>query len=94
MTISNLRHVAARTVLMEIPGLADTPYLGSGCCVVAADQVIREELESWPGVTAADVDVATSSVQVILSGDTPVEGDLVGNDRVARVACGDRIGER
>ena len=77
MTISNAPHEPVQTILMEIPGLADTPYLGSGCCVVAADQAIREELESWPGVTMADVDAAKGSVWVTLSGDTPTASDLL-----------------
>ena len=44
-----------RRVLLSVPGLAGPPFTG-GCCATAREDVLLEELDSWPGLLALDVD--------------------------------------
>jgi hypothetical protein len=60
----------AQRVTLSVPGLADPP-LQSGCCAVGRDDVLLEELDSWPGllVLEVDPDAATAVVLVRPGGD-------------------------
>lgn len=52
---------------LSIPGLVDRSFIGSGCCVIAADEAIQQELESWPQVVSADVSADTGEAVVALN---------------------------
>ncbi len=41
----------ARRVVLSVPDLAGSP-LGGGCCAVSRDDMLLEELDSWPGLLA------------------------------------------
>ena len=56
------------TAILSVPHLVDEPFLGSGCCIIAADEAIQRELESWPQVVSADVSVDTGEVAIVLTG--------------------------
>ena len=60
-------HESTITATLLMPLLVDEPYMGSGCCVVAADEAIRQELESWPQVLSADVSADTGKAVVTLN---------------------------
>ena len=55
------------TASLSIPALVDQPFMGSGCCVIAADEAIQQELESWPAVLSADVSSDTGEAVIVLS---------------------------
>ena len=55
------------TAKLSIPHLVDQPFMGSGCCVIAADVAIQQELESWPQVVSADVSADTGEAVVALN---------------------------
>ena len=55
------------TATLSIPALVDQPFMGSGCCVIAADEAIQQELESWPAVLSADVSSDTGEAIIALS---------------------------
>jgi len=59
-------HESTSTATLSLPLLVEEPFLGSGCCVVAADEAIRQELESWPQVVSADVSADTGKAVVTL----------------------------
>lgn len=52
---ASVTHEGATTISLFLPDLVDQPFFGSGCCVVAADVVLQQELEAWPGVISANV---------------------------------------
>ena len=55
------------TATLSIPHLVDQSFMGSGCCVIAADVAIQQELESWPQVVSADVSADTGEVAIALA---------------------------
>ena len=57
------------TALIILPGLRNAAPVGGGCCAVAADDAVREELESLPGVTVEKIDPGTETVTVRLDPD-------------------------
>jgi hypothetical protein len=57
---------AARRVTLSVPGLADPPLL-SGCCAVGRDDVLLEELDSWPGLLVLEVDPDAATAVVLLA---------------------------
>lgn len=57
------------TRVLSIPGLHDAAPIGGGCCAVAADDAVREELESWPGITVEKIDTEAETVTVRLQDD-------------------------
>jgi hypothetical protein len=52
--------------LISVPGLRNAAPIGGGCCAKAADDAVREELDSWPAlkVVAVELDSETVSVSV------------------------------
>ena len=61
----------SRTVVIHIPGLAEGAFIGAGCCVVSAEDAIRAELGSWPGVIDVSIDTASARATVVIHGDEP-----------------------
>lgn len=57
------------TRVLSIPGLHDAAPIGGGCCAVAADDAVREELESWPGIMVEKIDIEAETVTVRLQRD-------------------------
>ncbi len=60
-------HELTVTATLLVPHLVDEPFMGSGCCVIAADEAIQQELESWPQVVSADVSADTGEVAIVLT---------------------------
>jgi len=60
-------HELTVTATFLVPHLVDEPFMGSGCCVIAADEAIQQELESWPQVLSADVSSDTGEAVVTLN---------------------------
>ncbi len=50
-----------------LPGLSGAPPLGSGCCALAADDAVYDELISWPGIASASVDPSSETATVTLN---------------------------
>ncbi len=46
----------AERLVLWIPLLLEEPMIGSGCCAVPAEEIVRDELERLPGVWAARFD--------------------------------------
>lgn len=70
---------AAVTVTLSMPGLADHPFVGSGCCVLPAPQVVAEEIQTWPGVETVTVDESGTASIILGSEDvdlTPILDSL------------------
>lgn len=61
----------------HLPELAQRPALGSMCCVMPMEDLIRDELRLWPGVDEVDVDLRTCRIDVRLTTGHPPEADLV-----------------
>jgi hypothetical protein len=55
-----------RRVVLSVPGLAQAP-VGGGCCAVGRDDVLLEEIDSWPGLLALDVDPEQGVAVVLVS---------------------------
>ncbi len=77
MTATSATDVVTRTLVLHIPDLTAGSFMGSGCCVVSADDAIRSELESWPGVIDVDIDLASAQATVLIRGDDPDAADLL-----------------
>jgi hypothetical protein len=57
---------APRRVILSVPGLAGQP-VGGGCCAVGRDDVLLEEIDSWPGLLALDVDPEQATAVVLVT---------------------------
>ncbi len=55
-----------RRVLLSVPGLSGPPT-GGGCCAVGRDDVLLEEIDSWPGLLALNVDPEHETAVVLVS---------------------------
>jgi hypothetical protein len=55
-----------RRVVLSVPGLTEPP-VGGGCCAVGRDDVLLEELDSWPGLLALDVDPERGVAAVLVT---------------------------
>ncbi len=66
-------HEPAMTVSLSLPDLVDHPFLGSGCCVVAADDALRQELERWPGVRSASISADTGQAVIVATSELDLE---------------------
>ena len=63
-----------RRIALSIAGLSGPPA-GGGCCAVSRGDVLLEEIDSWPGLLALDVDPEQGTAIVLV---TPgQEEDLV-----------------
>jgi hypothetical protein len=70
--------MASRVQQLTAPDLARGPGLGVGCCgALAPDDVVRDELDSWPGVQVHAVDVFTGRIVVTLEEDAPEVEELL-----------------
>lgn len=52
------------TVLIALPGLRNAAPVGGGCCAVAADDAVVEELASWPGIMVEKIDRNSETISV------------------------------
>lgn len=64
-------------VTLSVPRLPERPYLGSGCCVVLARELIADELRSWPGVHAVDVDDRDGRIELTVERDRRFLQDML-----------------
>jgi hypothetical protein len=55
-----------RRFLLSVPGLSGPP-VGGGCCAVSRDDVLLEEIDSWPGLLALDVDPEKGTAAVLVT---------------------------
>jgi hypothetical protein len=55
-----------RRVVLSVPDLTGPPVVG-GCCAVGRDDVLLEEIDSWPGLLALDVDPEQGTAVVLVS---------------------------
>ncbi len=55
-----------RQVVLDVPQL-DGPPFGWGCCAVTRVDVLLEELDSWPGLLALDVDPERGLAAVLVT---------------------------
>ncbi len=55
-----------RRVVLSVPGLSGPP-VGGGCCAVGRDDVLLQEIDSWPGLLALDVDPEQGVAVVLVS---------------------------
>lgn len=55
-----------RQVVLCVPGLAGPP-VGGGCCAVSRDDVLVEEIDSWPGLLVLDVDPKQATAVVLVT---------------------------
>lgn len=55
-----------RRVVLSIPGLAGPPLTGS-CCTTAREDVLLEELDSWPGLLTLEVDPERGIAVILVS---------------------------
>ena len=77
MTALDTPDTVTRTLVMDIPDLTADAFFGGGCCVVSAEDAVRRELQSWPGVINVDIDPANGQAIVIVTGDRPDAADLL-----------------
>ncbi|MDA8317326.1 MAG: hypothetical protein M0010_19470 [Actinomycetota bacterium] len=65
-------------VRLVVPGLAEAPVVGDGCCsFFPAEDVLAEVLGAWPGVLGVEVDVEGGSIDLDLGPSSPALEDLV-----------------
>ncbi len=57
-----------RQVVLDVPEL-DGPPFGWGCCAVTRVDVLLEEIDSWPGLFALDVDTDSRTAVVLVTPD-------------------------
>jgi hypothetical protein len=55
-----------RQVVLDVPQL-DGPPFGWGCCAVTRVDILLEELDSWPGLLALDVDPERGVAAVLVT---------------------------
>jgi hypothetical protein len=70
--------MTARLAQLIADDLENAAVVGSGCCsAVAADDLAREELDSWPGVEVQSLDLKTGIITVALDDEAPPVEDLL-----------------
>jgi hypothetical protein len=55
-----------RRVVLSVPGLSGPP-VGGGCCAVSRDDILLEEIDSWPGLLALDVDPEKATAVLLVT---------------------------
>jgi hypothetical protein len=55
-----------RRVLLSVPGLSGPP-VGGGCCAVSRDDILLEEIDSWPGLLVLDVDPEKAAAAILVT---------------------------
>jgi hypothetical protein len=77
-TDSTLLHrLAPGQAVISLPGLSDALPLGGGCCAMAADDAVLNELISWPGIASASVDSVAETATVTLDPTIPDQLEYV-----------------
>lgn len=70
---------ATHRLRLVVPGLAEAPVVGDGCCsFVPAEDALAEALDAWPGVLRVEVDIEDGSIDIVLGPSSPSVEDLVG----------------
>ena len=71
--------VGEHRLRLTVPGLAEAPVVGDGCCsFVPAEDALAEALDAWPGVLGVEVDIEDGSIDIELGLSSPSVDDLVG----------------
>ncbi len=68
--------VRARRVVLGVDGL-DGPPVGGGCCAASREDLLLDELESWPGLLTLDVDPDAATVAVLVQPGCPHLGSAL-----------------
>lgn len=55
-----------RPTLLRVAGL-DGPPVGSGCCAISPEDLVLDELDSWPGLLTLQVDPDAGTVLVLVT---------------------------
>ena len=55
-----------RRVVLPVPGLAGPPFTG-GCCATTHEDLLLDELDSWSGLLALDVDPNQGAATVLVT---------------------------
>ncbi len=55
-----------RRVVLSVPGLAE-PAASGGCCAVGREDVLLEEIDSWPGLLALNIDPEQETAIVLVT---------------------------
>jgi hypothetical protein len=55
-----------RQVALSVPGLS-APPVGGGCCAVSRDDILLEEIDSWPGLLVLDIDPERGTAVVLVT---------------------------
>jgi hypothetical protein len=55
-----------RQVVLSVPGLS-APLVGGGCCAVSRDDILLEEIDSWPGLLVLDIDPERGTEVVLVT---------------------------
>ncbi len=54
-----------RRTLLRVAGL-DGPPLGGGCCALSPEDLVLDELDSWPGLLTLELDPDAGTVLVLV----------------------------
>jgi hypothetical protein len=57
---------AQRRVLLRVTGL-EGPPIGGGCCAISPEDLVLDELDSWPGLLTSGMDPDAGTVQILVS---------------------------
>ena len=60
------------TARLVVPELTQRPFIGSGCCAIAASQMMADSLGRIPGVRAVSCDDTAGIVGIEFDGDPGV----------------------
>lgn len=54
-------------IVIRVPDLPERPYVASTCCAVLAEELIAEDLGSWPQVAEVEIDVAEGRIELVVT---------------------------
>jgi copper chaperone CopZ len=57
------------SITLSVPRLIEDPVVASGCCATLSEDIITQELTSWPGVEAVVIQQAIGQVIVVYDPD-------------------------
>ncbi|HZU12121.1 MAG TPA: hypothetical protein VFB58_04715 [Chloroflexota bacterium] len=52
------------SITLAVPRLIEDPVVASGCCATLAEDIITQELTSWPGIDAVVIEQAIGKLIV------------------------------